>query len=256
MFYNRSMLISTDSPLRRPPNNLNHIQAQFLDGFRLSVEMADLAYQGLVQQLLAFTPEPPTNTAARMLFTAPAFLYAWSIIDSVHRLRGLVDNFPGIQKRQQIPEVRLFLDKTASVESLRHAVQHMEGTIRQAATPGHAVWGYLSWMASRKDETILACLLTAGALMPGAAYKTVPNTGIAPTAEIDQVRLTLGETVVQLSELLDTISKLVGFIETRAREQFEGFPARAESDYFFAFAMKRNPDGSLTLPATGDPPTQ
>jgi hypothetical protein len=249
------MFISTDSPLRRPPNNLNPKQAQFLDGVRLCVEMTDLAYQALVEQLRAFTPDPG-NTASRMLFTAPAFMFAWSIIDSVHRLRGLVDHFPGIEKRQQIPEIRGFLDKAASVESLRHAVQHMEGTIRQEATQGHAVWGYLSWAVNKKDDTVLTCLLTAGALMPNAEYKTIPNSGVAPTGEIENVKLNLGDAGVQLSELLDAVSKLVGFMEPRLKEQFEGTVVRAESDYFIALAMKRNPDGSLTMPATDAPPTQ
>jgi hypothetical protein len=189
-----------------------------------------------------------------MLFTAPAFLYAWSMIDSVHRLRGLVEHFPGIQRRRQIPEIRTFLDKAATVETLRHAVQHMEGTIRQTAAPGHSVWGYLTWTVSRKDETVITCLLTAGASMPGAEYKTIPNTGTTFSAEIDNVRLTLGDSVVQLSELLGAIATLVGFVETGLRKQFEGFPVRAESDHFFAFAMRRNPDGTLTIPATGSPP--
>ena len=40
---------------------------------------------------------------------------------------------------------------------------------------------------------------------------------------------------------MEAISKLVDIFETALRKEFEKFPtARAESDYFFALAMKRN----------------
>ena len=189
-----------------------------------------------------------------MPFAAPAFLYAWSVIDSAHRLKGLVDNFPGFEKKRRVPEVRSFLKEAESVENLRHAVQHMEGSIRQSATPGHAVWGSLSWLVRGDEETVFTCLLTVGALMPGAAFQPINPAGITLKEEIDSVRLTLGETAVHLSELLEVISKVVGFIEAGLRKEFEGFPARAGSDYFIALRVKRNPDGSVTLLAAGDPP--
>ena len=90
--------------------------------------------------------------------------------------------------------------------------------------------------------------------MPGAAFQPINPAGITLKEEIDSVRLTLGETAVHLSELLEVISKVVGFIEAGLRKEFEGFPARAGSDYFIALRVKRNPDGSVTLLAAGDPP--
>jgi hypothetical protein len=240
------MIVNSDSPLLVLPEALNSKQAQFTDGLRLSVQMFDLAYHGLLEQLRAFTPREAVHTAERMVFSAPAFLHAWSAIDSAHRLRGLIENLPGLEKKHRIPEVRTFLDRAEAVEKLRHAVQHMEGQIRQNAQPGYAVWGYLRWKAARDGGKFLACFLTAGSMMRSSAFQLQPAAS-EPKEEIDVIELLLGDTRVYLGELYDAIMKLIRWIEARLREQFTGQPAGPGGDYFVAFPMKQNPDGSVTL---------
>lgn len=244
------MIVNSNSPLLVPPLALNSKQAQFTDGLRLSVQMFDLAYHGLLEQVRTLTPRQAVHTAERMVFSAPAFLHAWSAIDSAHRLRGLIENFPGLEKKRQISEVRTFLDKADAVEKLRHAVQHMEGQIRQNSEPGRAVWGYLRWMAIRDGGMLLTCLLTVGSMMPHSAFQLQPAASV-PKDEIDVIELMFDDTRVNLGELHDAITKLVRWLETRVREHFDQHPAGPGGDYLIAVAMKQNSDGSVTvLPQT------
>ncbi len=118
------MLIKDNSPLRRLPTNLNPKQAQFCDGVRFSAEMADLAYEQLCGYLLPLSGSGPS--VARISAVGP-FLFAWSIIDSTHRLHGLVSNFPNLARKNQSPEFRNFVEKAESVEKLRNAVQRRPG---------------------------------------------------------------------------------------------------------------------------------
>ena len=211
--------------------------------------MMDVAYQLLVQQLQAFCPIPPVNTGQRGIFAAPAFLYAWSVIDNAHRLVGLVKNFPRFSKKRQVPELRLFLEHAETVEKLRNAIQHFDGTIRQSAPQGYGVWGSLSWMFRADDENVLTCFLTLGALMPAAEIgDSVPQT---LKLWIEGVKLKRGQTSVNLSELMVVTSTLAAFFESALEQEFgRSTSVRAESDYFLAIAMKRGANNTLFIPAT------
>src|SRR6266571_8401258 len=112
------MLIKENSPFRRLPANLVPKTAQFCDGMRYAAEMADFAYEQLNTCLKPLSNGPSENP---IVSASPAFLFAWSIIDSVHRFRGLIENFSSIAKKNQSPEFRNFLDKAEAVEILRHA---------------------------------------------------------------------------------------------------------------------------------------
>jgi hypothetical protein len=241
--------ITIDSALRRPPITLNPKQAQFLDGVRVAIEMIDIAYQSLAMQLKALCPIPPVSTARRGIVSAPAFLNAWSIIDNVHRLRGLVDNFPGFAKKRQSAEVRVFLEGAATVEDFRHAVQHMEGAIRESAPQGRGVWGSLSWMYRADEENLLSCVLTLGALMPAAEVGEITPSVLREG--VDGIVLKVDKTSVNLTKLVATVDRLADFLQSSIADQFNLAPVdRAESDYFLAIAMKRGPNDTLVIPAT------
>lgn len=84
------MIISDGSPLRRLPSELDRRQALFLDGIRYSVEMADLAYTRLRQTLFNLAEQRGSGTSLDHWLFVSAVQDAWSLIDSLHRLRGLL----------------------------------------------------------------------------------------------------------------------------------------------------------------------
>jgi hypothetical protein len=102
------MILAADSPLKRLPTQLNPRQAMFLDAIRFTIEMADFAMERLLSSLTQLSSQSPAESRS-FSFAVPRLLDSWSIIDSVHRLRGLFDKLPGLRKRSQSSEFRSFL---------------------------------------------------------------------------------------------------------------------------------------------------
>ena len=155
------MFIDEISPFRRIPNQTNRKQMLFFDGIRYSVEMADLAHERLRETLYEIAQSPHAPEPNPHDF-ASAVLDAWSIVDLVHRLRGLLEQAPGIQ--QKSPPLLSFMKKTADVEKLRNSVQHLNQQIHKIADLNIPVWGALSWAARLDPElkSIWTCTLVAG----------------------------------------------------------------------------------------------
>jgi len=121
-------------------------QAFFLEGIRFSIEMIDVTHQRL-QNVLRHISE--RSHAGEKLTPEPfacVLQDAWSVIDSVHRLRGLLNHIPGISKRMRIPAIRYFFQDSAVVEVFRNTIQHLPEEIRnEPLDPTWSVWGNLSW---------------------------------------------------------------------------------------------------------------
>jgi len=87
------VIIGQESVLRRIPAALARTQSLFIEGIRFSIEMADLAHSRLRETL------PPLSRMENPVGESPssvsAMLDAWSIVDSLHRLRGLLRHMPG-----------------------------------------------------------------------------------------------------------------------------------------------------------------
>ena len=196
----------------------------------------DLAYQRLLGHLLTLAGPDVTNP---QISASVAFLYAWSIVDSAHRLHGLIDNLPGLAKRNQSPEFRKFSEKADSVEKLRNTVQHMETEIHKSAEAGKAVWGTLSWLReSRAGETVYTCLLVSGAMMPGGSHEFINPAGLQIRMPIDHVTLRQGGTSVNLTEVVDAIASIINLLEHALTNEFQQFPERAGSDMVIALAVQ------------------
>lgn len=119
------MVIKNDSPLRRLPSDLNMKQTLFLDAIRYSVEMADVAHIRLRETLLSLTSEFRSRRKAVNVGSAGlnAMLDAWSLVDSIHRLRMLLKHMPFV--KQKSPGLVSFYKQTTGIDDLRNAIQHI-----------------------------------------------------------------------------------------------------------------------------------
>src|ERR1700722_14623995 len=133
------MIISEDSPFRRLPADLNAEQAAFLDGVRYAADMVGLSYERLKLALRKLATE---EKPGQVYFTA-AFQDAWSIVDSVHRLRRILGHMPGMTN--STPRYKLFARRTAVAEELRNRIQHLGERLKAVASDGEPVWGTLAW---------------------------------------------------------------------------------------------------------------
>lgn len=216
------MIISDTSPLKLLPSELNPEQSAFLDGIRYSVQMIDLAYARLRQTLLHLAIE---DHAEGWSFTA-AFHDAWSIVDSVHRLRQLLHKMPRVKK--STPKFQLFLRKTAVAKELRNRIQHLGDGLKDISTAGSPVWGTLKWIAvvDTSPLRLNLCSISAGRILSGV---TLLPDAFHETFEppVDYVELEAQPFKLSLSETCREIEKLVRGLEKSLEKQFAGLPTQA-----------------------------
>jgi hypothetical protein len=214
------MIITADSPFRRLHANLDPRQACFLDGIRISAEMLDVAYTRLTDLLWQATNQD------KIVGFAPLVLDAWAIIDSVHRLRHLLDEMPRLKKNT--PKYKLFEKKTRAVIAFRNTIQHLRGEMTAMADHGWPVWGELSWLAvvDRASGEIQTCTMVPGRVQSGSRHLINP-VGKSFTGPIDHVTLTCKSDRVSVSELYTEAEKIIKALEPSLCQQIEGQPTQA-----------------------------
>lgn len=216
------MIIDDNSPFRRVPVETNRKQMLFYDGITYSVEMADLAHDRLRETLyeIAQSPHDPESDPHDF---ASAVLDAWSIVDLIHRLRGLIEQAPGI--KQKSPPSLSFLKKTAGVERLRNSVQHLNQQIHKIADLNIPVWGALSWVTLLDPEcrSVWTCTLVAGTFFERSEPLINPL-GKRLYSPVDLITLEASNCSVSLSDAMRSVEQVVRSLEEHLREQFKDLP--------------------------------
>jgi len=206
-------ILGDDSPLHRLPNGLPVKLVQMLDGIRYAVAMADLSYGRLAITLASAFSEDDTRPRSHSL-AAAAFLDAWSMVDSINRLRILLTN---TIHPNTLPEVKVFLDETKRVREVRNAFQHAEERIRDAAPfpmPGvPPLWGTIECLAPGRDRTTARSL----SITPGTRTFRWATSAIVgcpyPSSPVDHVALTAFGIEVLLTETHNDLAKLAPALE-------------------------------------------
>ena len=227
------MILAEESPLRRLPSSLNRKQMLFFDAIRYSIEMADLAHGRLRQILEEFascyrSERPPQKYVC-------AFLEAWSVIDSVHRLRQLLFRLPGL--KQNAPGFQLFQRQTKDVLDLRNCLQHLNKEV-EAALKGHLpLLGGINWVYAEKagSGSVLSCALIAGTVWGKKKGPQLVNPcGKKIFPPVDLITLQVSSHRVSLSEVMNAVKALANSIEKQLQSQFAGLPTSAGDLIFFA----------------------
>ncbi|MBK5292739.1 MAG: hypothetical protein JJE04_13800 [Acidobacteriia bacterium] len=213
------MIIGKESPLRKIPSALDRRQALFIEGIRFSVEMADVAYKRLRSTLLWLskmedeTPEIPS--------TVSAMLDAWSIVDSLNRLRRLMQNMPGLKGKNKNPGYRLFMQGTEKITELRNAVQHLETSIPGVVDDlNWAVLGSLSWgIAHPGTSEIITC-----SFMPGIPMGSHPMVNPLDRQlwhlPVDSITIERSGVFVCLSDAMRRLKAYIGHMEQSLTEAY------------------------------------
>jgi hypothetical protein len=221
------LIIGEDSPLRRLPAALDRKQMLFLDGIRYSVEMADLAHARLQQSLCRLTADQSSSERFDHLDALSAVQDAWSMVDSLHRLRGLIRQMPGF--KQNTPNMRVFRQQTDKVEDLRNAVQHLNHEIDKLVGANQTVWGSLSWFASPWPDAGMGTigLLVAGTVFTSEGHPMVNPAGKEMHGLVDLVTLTAYGHSLNLSNAMRHVEGLIKSMEDQSKEQFADHPTAA-----------------------------
>lgn len=220
------MLVKDNSPLRRIPTILEREQVLFLHGIRYSISMADYAYVRLYETINRITKnfiagqglgQRVSNDDAEI---NTAMIDAWSIIDSIHRLRELLSGMPKL--KQNAAELKLFQKNTENCVILRNTIQHLRHENKKLAQENHPVWGTITWLAleSPQAEIFRYFIIYAGSVYNN--FVTPPFQPFAkPTAiPIDHISLNAYGTLISLTDYYENLEKLVMFLEALLMRNF------------------------------------
>jgi len=236
------MLINNDSPLRNLPSQLNRKQTLFLDAIRYSVEITDLSYTRLKKTLIEVVDNQKSGKEITniSLVCVNALSDAWSIIDSVNRLRNLLDQMPNLKKKS--PGLINFNKQTRSVEDLRNIFQHLNQEIENIIKVNSNALGVINWIAPL-DESTRKCYIES--LQPGTifgrGFPLINPAGKRILYPIDQITLVASDKSVCLSDVMIQIEKLTKSIEGGLRKQTGNLP-KAGSDLLILLEWEASED--------------
>jgi hypothetical protein len=243
------MLPREGSPLLRIPNALDRRQLLYLDGIRYAIAMADLAYRRLYDVLLAeshrFAREEAAPAGQSGQTITSVLLDAWMMVDSVNRLRQLLDEMPGLKKKQT--PLLAFRAATNVVPDLRNAVQHLRGEFSKLVAANQPVWGAVTWLSVLAGTpTILRWCTVYG----GTVYENWAGPAVRPFHEpiaipIDHITLHAHSLSVSLTTCYTALADLTAFLETMVEQSFArklpvGAPTHA-ADIIFCMEFSQGP---------------
>lgn len=231
---------------QRLPKNLDRRQTLFLDGIRFSVEIAETAYGGLCKTLLKLANSVIQKKRVRIdALTVSAISDAWAIIDSVHRLCGLLRQMRGV--KQNTPELNLLYRQAEKVEALRNTVQHLNNEIDDLIRKNLPVWGTLSWVAipNPANDLWYTCSLAPGTVF-GRPISIINPVGREPKPPIDMIELHAAETV-NLSKVIEKVDAVMSSMEKQIETQIKG-TTQAGADLFLFLALAPSDQAGKELP--------
>lgn len=135
-------------------------------------------------------------------------LDAWSVIDSVHRMRELVQRVP--RWRKPSASRQIFLRATASTENLRNAIQHLDTESESLLRSGRPPFGALTWITPDERNTGRMYIQS---FIPGQLTGADPNTMVeapkdVPT-KVDYIELWASDHRASISDAYRSVEKLI-----------------------------------------------
>ena len=238
-------IIATESPFRRMPVDMPRRQILYLDAIRLSAEIAGVAFDRLHNLLTGITDDRHdllTGVAEHQDGpladkAVPAILDAYSIIDSVHRFRELLQVTPGLKHNSAF---ELFMRQTKDVRELRHIVQHLNREVDRIVQEGWAALGTLTWLGPSPvpDGPPSSYILQAGTIHPGQCTHgpMIDTYSSLSKGEIADISLATAGLRVNLSTIVDKLRSIIRSLEGPL-EEYAADKQRFGSDVLLAFAL-------------------
>lgn len=184
----------------------------FYDGIYFSIQMIRFIYNNLVNKLLTlseFKAKDPN------ILAQSAISDAWSIVDSLYRLRKLLEDTPGL--KQNLPPLKLFYQKTKGLKDLRDSIQHLDETIEKYVSYKIPALGRLFWICPVNNRRYKACMIVPGDFAPG--WNLMPSRmGEKMRSPVDFISLATNN-IVCLTHMIDALEQLMPWLN----DQFNGY---------------------------------
>lgn len=187
--------------------------ALFYDAIYYSEKSIRRTYNDLVIRLRTisdFQFQDPTDVAEY------AITEAWTLVDSVYRLRRLLEDMPGL--KQKSPQMKLFYSRTKCLKSLRDSIQHLDGFIDKYVPYKIPALGRLSWNYPINNNRYKACMIAPGDIQPD--WKLIPShMGKKMRCPVDFVTLTANNSVC-LTHMIDALEQLIPWLNIQLDNNF------------------------------------
>jgi hypothetical protein len=134
---------------------------------------------------------------------------AWAFVDSINRLRRLLDHMPRMPKKS--PRLQVFSQATSDIETLRNAIQHLDEELAQHRGPAQPVWAHYRWdLVDPKEKRVRVLTIIAGTLGDGTHRILSPLDYPGLYSVIDHITLSAAGVSVDLSDVQRSLTKLAG----------------------------------------------
>lgn len=150
----------------------------------------------------------------------------WNIIDTVNRLRDLIQQTPTL--KQNTPIIRKFVNETEIVNDLRNYIQHLRSGISKIPNPSSPVWGVIGW---RNEDNPLEYFFVQtgtnqeGLLMNSAIFDREENEFVG------SILLTVNTLTIDIEKLVSLTNSLKIFVVKWINDR----------DYQYSLESKLNP---------------
>lgn len=188
-----------------------------LQGLSVAADVCQLSYSRA--RATARALEKHVESGAPLELVVELIADVWTIVDSIHRYRELINRAPYLPKKD--PSFKLFLTATDVCEDLRHYVQHFQGSVSDWAG-GPPLWGALSWVSeldcSRSYSVALIDSVLGGSGGSIAFDRVVGAFVCELQVEAAGHRLEIDKAVKRLAELdvqIDQWSRRLSFLDGR-----------------------------------------
>ena len=198
------MLIGSDSILNQIPNDkISERERIFVESIVHSLKMIENSYSNLVKLLYEDSDE---------LATELPMIEIWSLIDSFHRLRCVMEKTPGIKKKESWFQISL--RKLKLSEDIRHFIQHYDREIDALITQVKPLLGHLSWLEIETEKKFKVGLIVPGTLRKFKGLEVVNPAGKLVKGKIDLITFFISNHKISVSDVYHNLNDFVIGLET------------------------------------------
>lgn len=208
-------LITADSALRHVPIDVPSKDKVMLDGVRYSIEIADRAHRRLRETLWIVSSKSEEDQVDRYVDMVSD---AWTIVDSIHRLRVLCEANSRLFNSGYCRE---YAEVTKDVVLLRNSVQHMHSKLEKLVADKESAWGVLSWIVCTENPPSKAEKHSFSAGTMRANDVLLPEFPERPFyPPVDGISLRAAKTTISLSDLMLVTGQLAAAFDEDLKKAF------------------------------------
>ena len=202
-------LISEKSVLNRINELKSRESIKFsIEALVIVIKMVDVSYSRLVSLLNGYKESSSEEV----------FMQNWLVIGNLNRLRCLIEQVPGIKKKE--PWFQIFSRKINDVEDLRHLIEHYDKQLRELILKVKPLLGHISWVIICEDKKLSINFALPGIIRKYKGLELVNPVGKSMRFVVDHITYYLGDKKLNISNLYYDLVKFTQNLEKYIKKNY------------------------------------